>query len=231
MALPVYLAMTAAEIRDNSCLSPKIAYMACHFSPYGTGLSNRPKQLPEDAMLILNDRTPIYGHDPEWIHCQLSEILTEFRCSSLLLDFQRPGCRETGELVKVLTEGLPCPVAVSQSYADGLSCPVLLSPAPLDAPLKEYLQEWNSREIWLEAALDSLRLELTKEGCTTLPFPHPDTTNSFHDETLHCHYTAHADKQCARFDLFRTREDLDALLEEAESLGVTHAVGLWQELG
>ena len=33
-----------------------------------------------------------------------------------------------------------------------------------------------------------------------------------------------------RFTLFRTPEDLDALLTEGEALGVTRAVGLYQEL-
>lgn len=181
-------------------------------------------------MLILNDRTPIHGHDPELIHCQLSEILTEFRCNSLLLDFQRPGCRETEKLVKVLTEELPCPVAVSEGYAEGLSCPVLLPPAPLDTPLQEYLQRWNGREIWLEAAQDSLRLELTETGCTALALPVPDPAGSFLEEALHCHYHTNIDERCARFDLFRSRMDLESLLEEAEALGVARAVGLWQEL-
>ena len=74
MVLPLYLAMTAAEIRANTDFPPNIGYMACHFSPYGTGLSNCPAHLPEGSMLILNDRTPVYGHCPERIAQQLMEM-------------------------------------------------------------------------------------------------------------------------------------------------------------
>ena len=47
MAIGRYFAMTAAEIRGCSALPAGIAWMACHFSPYGTGLSNLPPELPE----------------------------------------------------------------------------------------------------------------------------------------------------------------------------------------
>lgn len=50
------------------------------------------------------------------------------------------------------------------------------------------------------------------------------------DEKLHCHYQIHTDADSARFTLFHTPEDLDALLTEGEALGVTRAVGLYQEL-
>ena len=46
MAIRPFLAMTAAEIRGTETLPPKTAWMACHFSPYSTGLSNLPKDLP-----------------------------------------------------------------------------------------------------------------------------------------------------------------------------------------
>ena len=45
MGLPLYLAMTAAELSAAEALPRKMAYMACHFSLYGTGLSNIPEQL------------------------------------------------------------------------------------------------------------------------------------------------------------------------------------------
>lgn len=230
MALPLYLAMTAAEIRDNSSLPGHLAYMACHFSPYGTGLSNRPGSLPQGSMLLLNDRTPIHGHDHSLIAAQLKEIITNFSCSCILLDFQRPGCEETAKLTRYLSEALPCPVGVSHLYAEGLACPVFLPPAPLDVPLTEYLQPWQGREIWLEAALDGKVIALTADGAAAAPLSCGIPSEGRREEALHCHYTIDIADEQALFTLFRTREDLDDLLVEAEHLGVTLAVGLWQEL-
>ena len=64
MAITPFLAMTAAEMRNISVCPPKIAWMACHFSPYGLGLSNMPKDLPSNSLLIVDDYTPPSGHDP-----------------------------------------------------------------------------------------------------------------------------------------------------------------------
>ena len=58
MAIAPFLAMTAAEMQNSSQLPPKIAWMACHFSPYGLGLSNLPKELPSDSLLMVDDITP-----------------------------------------------------------------------------------------------------------------------------------------------------------------------------
>lgn len=229
MAIDRYLAMTAAEIASAPALPGKLGYMACHFSPYSTGLSNLPRQLPPGSMLLLTDRTPIHSHDPELAARQLGEAVERLRCGRVLLDLQRPGVTETAELVRVLLERLPCPTAVSLPYAEGLSCPVLLPPVPPDTPLAEHLAPWQGREIWLEAALDSLCLTLTPEGARyspDLPVPAPHR-----DLNLHCHYGIRLEKNRAVFTLRRTRDDLDALLEEAQDRGVVLAVGLYQELG
>ena len=230
MAFPLYLAMTATEIQKNPRLPAHLAYMACHFSPYSTGLSNPPTQLPGESLLMLNDRTPICGHDPEIVVVQLCQWYELFDCSGILLDFQRPNCAETAALTAHIVESLPCPVAVSEAYAAFLPCPVLLQPVPLDIPITEYLLPWNSREIWLEVALDAIEITLTPEGCQRINIPHQNLDDGFYDEQLHCHYRIQVQENQARFTLFRTREDLDALLQEAERLGVTRAVGLWQEL-
>lgn len=230
MALPLYLAMTAAEMQENTPLPSKFAYMACHFSPYGTGLSNLPAWLPEGSMLILNDRTPICGHDSELICTQLWESIERWHCSSLLLEFQRPGCDEITILAEQLIRALPCPVGLSDAYAAEFSCPVFLPPPPLDEPLERYLAPWRNREIWLDAALDGLQLTLTTEGCKASPIPYPILSEGFIDEKLHCHYQIQTAADFAEFALWRIREDLDTLLAEAEKLGVTQAIGLWQEL-
>lgn len=231
MAIRPFLAMTAAEIRGTETLPSKTAWMACHFSPYSTGLSNLPKALPPGSMVILDDITPIHGHDAEAITVQLRSRLEEMECSGVLLDFQRPGYEEAKLLARRLSEALPCPVGVSALYGKGLTCPVFLPPVPPDVSLADYLAPWNGREIWLELALDGEIITLTPAGATTAPLPPAAQLSGGHrDERLHCHYQIHTDADSARFTLFHTTEDLDALLTEGEALGVTRAVGLYQEL-
>lgn len=230
MALPLYLAQTAAEMAGNPICPAHFAYMACHFSPGGTGLSNCPSALPENAVLILDDSSPMDGHDRGQILEELADQVEKHHCLGLLLDFQRPGIGEQHKLAKLLRDALPCPVAVSEIYAEGLPCPVFLPPVPPDIPLEKYLKPWQGREIWLEAALEGITLTLTQEGCTAAPLPDfPDAGQA--DIRLHCHYTVETRDHSAIFHLWRTRQDLDELLTEAEALGVAKAVGLWQELG
>lgn len=231
MEIERYLAMTAAELQQISALPPKTAWMACHFSPYSTGLSNLPEALPEGSLLILNDRTPWWGHDAALIAAQLEERITALSCRGLLLDFQRADCPEVNELAFFLSRCLPCPVGVSEGYADAVPGPVFLPPAPLQIPLEQYLSPWKGREIWLELALSCEEVNLTGSGASTTPLPYWALPAGGHrDEALHCHYTIQTHEDCARFTLYRTQEDLDALLAQAQTFGVTTAVGLWQEL-
>lgn len=231
MAIRQYLAMTASEIAANSPLPPQIAWMACHFSPYGTGLSNRPDYLPKSSLLILNDRTPIHLHDPLRIACQLNSLLEQFSCTGLLLDFQRPGCGETGRLCTFLSDTLPFPVAVSSLYARYTDSPVFLPSLPCHIPLEKYIAPWRGREIWLELALDCQELLLTPQGCQIHSIPHQEATDSFHtDDRLYCRYHSQVTPTEAKFTLLRTREDLAKLVSQAEKLGVTTTVGLYQEL-
>lgn len=230
MASPLYLAMTAAEFQSAAQLPPKLAWMACHFSPYGTGLSNLPGKLPPGSMLIVNDRTPICGHDPKQIAKQLADAVNALRASSVLLDFQRPDCSETAELAKVLVSGLPCPVGVSEMYARGLDCPVFLPPVPADCFVGEYFLPWQGREIWLETAPAGQVITVTEKGAAAASLPCaalPET--GFRDETLLCHYKVEAEDS-AKFTLWRTREDLEDLMRAAQDYHVTQFVGLFQEL-
>lgn len=231
MAIDRYLAMTGAEIGTNSVLPPKVAYMACHFSPYGTGLANLPAHLPPGSMLILNDRTPIRGHDPQRIAGQLEECIRSQQCPALLLDFQRPGEAETAALAAFLVSTLPCPVGVSESYAQGLECPVFLPPVPPDTRLSNHLNSWKGREIWLDISAEGTTVTLTPEGACTAPLSPQDVPRQGRPEkTLRCHYTIDISEDAAVFTLFRTPDDLEAMLADAQSQGVTTAVGLWQEL-
>ena len=226
MAIAGYFAMTASEYR--CCPRPEgVAWMACHFSPYGTGLTNLPTELAAGAMLMLNDRTPMQGHDPEHIIQQLTDALTRWDCAGLVLDFQQPGNPQAAQLASLLAEQLPAPVGVSSLYAGDGKCPVFLTPVPLDTPLSAYLAPWQGREIWLDTALDAQKLTLTPSGLTTAPAP--ALPEGFSEETLHCHYAIHQEEEQVSFSLWRTADDLHALLKEADTLGVTRYLGLYQE--
>lgn len=232
MAIDLFLAMTAAEIRANSTLPPRIGWLSCHFSPCGTGLSNLPDRLPPGSLLILDDLVPWHGHDPERITAQLQEAVERLQCGNLLLDLQRPGEAGTAAVAKTLADTFPGRICVSEPYSRDLDCPVLLPPVPADVPLEEHLRPWQGRDIWLEAAPEGMVITLTRSGAERTPLPRWEVPECpQHDEALHCHYRIDLSPDRAVFTLLRTKEDLQALLEEACSLGVHTAVGLFQELG
>ena len=230
MAIAPFLAMTAAEMLTASSLPPKIAWMAYHFSPYGQGLSNLPKELPPGSLLMVDDITPPHGHDPVLITEQLTKCAESLQCCGILLDFQRQGCEETQAIAKYLTSALPCPTAVSECYAQELDCGVFLSPMPPSVPLETYLSSWKGREIWLELGTDGEIITLTEKGAEASLLPYPDSEiTGFAEERLHCHYKIETNEKSAGFTLWRTQEDWAQLLEEAEALGITGTVGLYQE--
>lgn len=229
MEISRYLAMTPAEM-EAAVLPPSFrpAYMACHFALGNPGLSNIPQTLPQGCLLILDDQTPIAGHDPERILSQLTDIVQRFACSGVLLDFERKPERETGELCRLLAEHLP--VAMPPDFIGALKCPVFLPPCPPDKPLTAYIAPWKDREIWLDAAVQMLTLELTETGCTSLPQPwQPIPDNAFTDNSLHCRYRAQVLENRVRFHLWRDKEQLENLITDAEHLGVSRVIGLYQE--
>lgn len=232
MVLPLNLAMTPSEISAAENLPPRIAWMACHFCTCTEGITNIPEQLPGQAMLILNDRESCAGHSPDLVAAQLLEVVEKFRCESVLLDFQRPWDPEADSMVKAITQALPCPVAVTEAFAADLSCPVFLSPCPLHLPQTDRFRCWAGREIWLEAALCQEKITVTKDGTIFTPiFPTQPLTGGFYDKKLHCRYHTAVSGESITFTLFDTHETLKEKLEFAHSLGVTRAVGLYQELG
>jgi len=231
MALPRYLAMTAAEISAFPPTGP-IAYMACQFSPYTEGLTNIPDWLPVGSILMLNDRMPCRGHSPDLAAGQLADAAARLECESVLLDFQRAPEPESEAMVAHIIQALPCPVAVTEGFAKNSTCPVFLSPGPLHLSLAEYLAPWNGREIWLEAALCQEAVSVTTHGAKLTPiFPTEQLSGGFYDETLRCCYRTKMAENAVEFTLYDTPESLDKKLELAAELGVSRAVGLWQELG
>lgn len=231
MILPCYLAMTAAEFETAPQLPKKVAWMACHFSCYSTGLSNLPQALPKGSMLIVNDRTPVAGHDPERIAQQLQQLVNELEAEQVLLDLQRPDCEETAKIVEAVIQALPCPTGVTGLYAKKSNCPVFLPPPPLHVPLGEYLSPWKEREIWLELMPDAEELTVTRDGCTILPLPRAELENPIHQHNdLCCRYHIEVLEDRAVFTLERNTELLPAFLAQAKEFGVTCAIGLYQQL-
>jgi hypothetical protein len=170
------------------------------------------------------------NHDPELIARQLADTIRQQDCEALLLDFQRRDVPGQQALAGLLAASLSCPVGVSEVYARELSCPVFLPPVPPDMLPADHLAPWQGREIWLEAAPEGITLTLTESGCSAealYDFPEEGLS----DSSLHCHYALETMEKAAVFRIWRTRTDLDAVLAEAASLGVSRAIGLWQELG
>lgn len=229
MIIPCYLALTAAEFATAETLPKKCAYMACHFSCYGTGLSNIPQWLPEGSILILNDRTPADRHDPELIREQMEKLVRQFSPSGVLLDFQRPGVSLAQEIAHNLSEALPCPVAVTLPYAQELTCPVFLSPPPLHTPLRDYITPYEGREVWLELATETALYIIDRESCKIAEADNsPLSKPLFTDADAFCRYHIEVMEDRAEFTLQRTFEDLNNIL--ASGSCITKAVGLYQQL-
>lgn len=231
MALPLYLAMTSSEFM--TCPLPeRAAYMACHFSLYGQGLENIPEHLPRDSILILNDRVPVWDHDPDLAVRQLQQAVDTTGAAGVLLDFQVSGQTRCREIAKAAIDTLSCPVAVTEAYGLDLDC-ILFLPAPsLHQSFTEWLRLWDGREIWIEAATESVRCQITREEAKLEPIPFQSVLPHCHiHPALGCRYSVENLDDRVVFTLTRTREDLLAALEIWDGHGITKAIGLYQQLG
>lgn len=228
-ALPIYLAMTVRELRACSERPEHIAWMACHFSPYTQGLSNIPETLPENALLMVNDRTEPHGHDPATVAQQLNDTVEQFNIRGVVLDFQRPYNDETQRIAAEIQSTLSCPVAVTPAYATAHSGAVFVPPVPPDWHIADHLKPWAGKEIWLEIENQGSCLTVTEDGCAAEALPELPKEPLFSDIALCCHYGIQVQNDRAVFSLYRTEDDQIKLLQKAEDLGVTLAVGLYQE--
>lgn len=227
MAIERYLAMTGAEMASAAALPKKAAWMACHFSPYSTGLCNFPSALPKGSLLILNDRTPICGHDPERVCRELKETISKLNCTGLLVDFLNPPNRESLALTSYLAANLPVSLGLPPEYA-AAGCAVFVPAVPTLTPVSQYLSRWQGQEIWLELALDGQAVTLKADGAHFGENRFPRKGIIHTDDALHCHYVIEEQQDAFIFHTWRTAEDLDALLEDAGQ--IKFAVGLYQEL-
>jgi len=229
MGISHYLVMTAEEIATTDILPEHTAYMACHFSPYGTGLTNIPESLPKNAILILNDRIPFCGHDKALIAKQLAQLMESLSCSRLLLDFERQDT--PAALAQYLAKTLSFPVGIAADYAVNADCAVFLPPAAPDIALKDYLKPWTGREIWLELSTELLQITVDSQGSHRKHiFSGTQQSWPFKDKSLQCHYRTEVFQDRVDFFLTRTQEDLTELMEAAVSFGVTTAISLYQEV-
>ena len=227
MAIERYLAMTGAEMASAAALPKKTAWMACHFSPYSTGLCNFPAALPKESLLILNDRTPICGHDPERVCRELKETISKLNCTGLLVDFLNPPNRESLALTSYLAANLPVSLGLPPEYA-AAGCAVFVPAVPTLTPVSQYLSRWQGQEIWLELALGGQAVALKADGAHFGENRFPRKGIIHTNDVLHCHYVIEEQQDACIFHTWRTAEDLDALLEDAGQ--IKFAVGLYQEL-
>ena len=230
MALPLYLALTQAEFQNAEPLSGKIAWMACHFSPYGTGLCDLPSRLPKASAVILDDCIPVGRHDAKTVAGQLAAQVESVGAEAVLLDFQREGCEAAQEIAKRIVDHLPCPVGVSERYAEGLNCPVFLPPIPPDMDWDGYFAPYEGREIWLEVSTQAETVVVTGNGATVCD-GREHKADGFKDEELLCRYCMEIAEDQAVFTLWRSEEDIQHMRERIGKFGVTRLFGLYQELG
>lgn len=217
----LYLAMTAGEMERCPVLPPHVAWMSCQFSPGNAGLSNLPRSLPKDSVVILSDQAPISGHDPKTVERQLQALIEEFAPVGILLDFQRPGGQD---MARHLVETLPCPTAVSEDYAQSLSCPVFLSPQPLC--MLPDPSKWNGRTIWLDAPVCSQTVTVTKKGAQISPLlPYIHLNGGFFHQKLGVRYKTQCLDDRVLFTLSRGPEELKSL----KFPEISHIFCLYQE--
>lgn len=225
----VFLAQTKQEMEQFP--QRNTAYMACHFSAYGAGLSNLPQALPHGSILLLDDSMPVQEHDPKLVAEQLTESAQKFQISAILLDFQGEKNTQSERMADTILQDLSCPVAVTSAYAAGRNCPVFLSPCPVNIPLKKHLAPWAKNGVFLEIGTECAEITVTHEKSMYTPIPFGTKKElPLSDPQSHCHYQVEVSSEEAVFTLQRTLEDLTILTEEAYKLGVHGVIGLYQEL-
>ena len=224
MALPVYLALTGAEFRQLPRKPAHLAWMGVSFTENGT-LKGFPEAFPPGGILTVNDSAPLPEKCPPEAMIALRQWAERFRPAAVLLDMQRSGA--SPEVLNALSEGLPCPVAVSARYADILSGPVLLPPVPLYRDPEKFLGPWAGREIWLEISPLGQVVRLTKEGREIRFAPVSPAQAEFPGPCSR--YSIRKRENFVEFRFHRTPENAAALFAAAENHGVTKLFGLYSE--
>ena len=239
MSIPLYFAMTAAEFSTAPAMPPRIAWMAMHFSVSGSGLSSRPHRLPPGSLVLLDDQTPWCGHSLEAVCQEATDVLLRTGAAGLLLDFERPPTEETLRLSSCLAQcsrEAGCSIGMPPDYLDSSAgAAVFLPPLPCHCPPEQVLEPFRGHEIWLEAAASGCRVALGPEGPALMPenplllAAEAEGLPAFTDPHLHCRYYSHPAIAGIELALYDTWETLTSKLEHCQALGVTLAVGVWQQ--
>jgi hypothetical protein len=207
-----HMAMTRWEM-ENSAVPEGFSPA---FLPWEEDLAD----LPKGTLLVLHDQLPLEDPAP------ILEAVKKSEHCGILLDFQKPG-QET--LIKYLLKKLPPTTALSELYAKETDNPVFLPPCPPDRPLEAHIAPWKGREIWLDTAPEVLLLTLKPTGCAAENLLSPPNSPHFTHETLCCRYKTEIHPTEIRFTLWRDKQMLEAHMEQAQTLGVTKTIGLFQE--
>lgn len=226
-----YHAMTAAEWLTAPKLPEMPAWMACHFSPYGTGLSNLPKMLPADALIMVSDRISPAGHDAALMVSQLADLTAAFKPAAIVLDLEAPENDFCRELARQCCKLKNVEVAVASRYAQDLPCSVFLSAAQLWTKPEDWLQPWEGRTIWAESVLQRGLVTVTDEGAAykELPWEEPEEGLAV-DEELQVAYRIRETKDAVEVMLWRGRKELDTWMQMLKGLGISRFLGLYQQL-
>ena len=228
MAIVRYLAMTGAEFWGCTQYPPHIGWLACHFSPSGAGLSNIPRVLPRDSLLLVDDSLPFSDHNPELISNQLQQATDNLGLYAIVLDFQRSHGPLLQSLTELLQRKLPCPVFAPPGYTQ--TGPVFLPPCPLHTPADIYLKPYQGQQILLDTTPLSTIIKVTPEKVTYQTIsPQPVEKGDHWDCCLYCHYKIATHGDCISFALQRNNDAFYKWCAHVESLGVTAMIGLYQE--
>ena len=218
MGIPLYLAMTVDELERCPRLPEQLGWMACHFSPYGRGLTDLPEALPPGSLLLCDDRIPILHHDAALVAVQLAQLAKTLRCRAIVLDFQQPESAQGARIAEAVSEAAECPVVLPPAYAHCGTGPVLLPPPRLWDPISRVAEAWKGRTLWMEWVIQAAEVTVTETESryTSLEQPPEPGKQDRTDPVLCCRYRTELAGDRAAFLLWDAVQTLEKKRRAAE---------------
>lgn len=228
MEIPWFPAITQEEIQTLSTLPPHYAWMSCHFDPIGNGISNLPKSLPPDSILILNDQIPYNEHNTEIMIQQLEECIQNWQLHGVLLDLERPVSEELKEIISIMVSSLPCPIACGKNLEIEKLLSVVEMPPLLENP-REYFQ--RKKGAWLELRKQKETYSIDKNGCRLQSGEelYGEISEGLKDTALCVNYRFTVNSENAGLGIWRDRHDRKKIIKYAIESGIDTIIGLYQE--